>query len=181
MSHPSARIYEQLSTLVRPIEPSTAQTLGCIDLLAALERFKECVRYLNTRRSKGAILNIQGEDDVQDALFLMLRLWVTDLTYENPTDRVANRFSIKDFLVPQARTIIEAKFVRDKSHTKSVVSELNDDIENYRHHPCTTASFSSSTTETRSFRTLNNYDGRSKRREPMLNGRSSAICSFNPN
>lgn len=107
MSHPSARIYEQLSTLVRPIEPSTAQTLGCIDLLAALERFKECVRYLNTRRSKGAILNIQGEDDVQGALFLMLRLWVTDLTYENPTDRVASGFRSRTSLFRRPERLLK--------------------------------------------------------------------------
>lgn len=105
------------------------------DIIAALEQFTECVRYLNTRRSKGTKLNLEGEDDVQDALYLMLRPWVRDLVYENPTGKVGNRFSFKDFLAPSAKTVIEAKYVRDESHGKQITKELHDDIEVYRHHP----------------------------------------------
>src|SRR5277367_1635454 len=72
--------------------------LSHLAIVSALEQFMECVRYLNTRRSTGARLNLESEDDVQDAIYLMLRPWVTDLAYENPTDKVANRFAIKDFL-----------------------------------------------------------------------------------
>lgn len=95
----------------------------------------ECVRYLNTRRSKNAILKLESEADVQDAIFLMLRAWITDLSYENPTDKSGNRYSIKDFLAPSARTVIEAKYVRDQSHGKLISKELHDDIEVYRRHP----------------------------------------------
>lgn len=105
------------------------------DIIAALEESMECVRYLNTRRSKNAILKIESEADVQDAVFLMLRAWITDLTYENPTDKVGNRYSIKDFLAPSARTIIEAKYVRDRNHGRTISKELHDDIEVYRRHP----------------------------------------------
>ncbi len=94
----------------------------------------ECVRYLNTRRSKGAKLNLENEADVQDALYLMLRPWVLDLVYENPTDKVGNRYAIKDFISKAARTVIEAKYVRDAAHGKSIAKELHDDIETYRHH-----------------------------------------------
>lgn len=105
------------------------------DILAALDEAMECVRYLNTRRSKNAVLQLESEADVQDALFLMLRAWVTDLTYENPTDKTGNRFSIKDLLAPVARTVIEAKFVRNREHGKTISKELHDDIEVYRRHP----------------------------------------------
>ncbi len=108
---------------------------GCAEILAALNEFQECIRYLNTRRSKGAILTLESEADVQDALYLMLRPWLRDLVPENPTDRVASRYTIKDLLIPSLRTVIEAKFVRDKAHGKAVSAELHDDIEMYRRHP----------------------------------------------
>ncbi len=104
-------------------------------IVSALEQFSECVRYLNTRRSKGTKLNLESESDVQDAIYLMLRPWVTDLIHENPTAKTGNRFAIKDFLAKSARTIIEAKFIRDETHGKQISREIHDDIEMYRHHP----------------------------------------------
>jgi len=104
-------------------------------IVGALENFMECVRYLNTRRSGGAILSLESEADVQDAIYLMLRPWVNDLIPEDPSGRVGNRYTIKDFISVSARTIIEAKFIRDKEHGKSISKELHDDIETYRHHP----------------------------------------------
>src|SRR5207237_1164452 len=63
-------------------------------IVTALNSFGECVRYLNTRRSAGARLNLDSEASVQDVLYLMLRPWVTDLVPENPTDKIGNRFAI---------------------------------------------------------------------------------------
>lgn len=103
-------------------------------VVASLQQFGECVRYLNNRRSKGTVINITSEGDVQDAIYLMLRPWVHDLIWENPTDKVGARYSIKDFLSKQLKVVVEAKYVRDKSHGKNITSELHDDIETYRHH-----------------------------------------------
>ena len=104
-------------------------------VLQALKSFTECVRYLNTRRSGGTLLSLDSEAAVQDTLYLMLRPWVSDLVPENPTDKIANRYSIKDFLSRSSRIVIEAKYVRSADHGKSIVKELNDDIETYRYHP----------------------------------------------
>lgn len=104
-------------------------------VLAALNSFTEIVRYLNTRRSTGAILDLTSEAAVQDALYLMLRPWILDLVPENPTDKIANRFTIKDFLSESGRFVIEAKFVRSADHGKQLAKEINDDIETYRYHP----------------------------------------------
>ncbi len=104
-------------------------------VVSALEQFQECVRYLNTRRSEGAIINIRREDDLQDVIFLMLRPWITDLVPENPTDRIASRFVIQDFLSKELNTVVEAKFIRDKTHGRKISEELHDDIETYRKHP----------------------------------------------
>jgi hypothetical protein len=119
-----------------PTSPAKSVTpTHCADVLAALDEFQECIRYLNTRRSKGAILELNSEADVQDALYLMLRPWLRDLVTENPTDRSGNRFTLKDFLIPSLRTVVEAKFVRDKAHGRGISAELHDDIEMYRKHP----------------------------------------------
>jgi hypothetical protein len=103
-------------------------------IVAALLQFQECVRYLNTRRSSGAVLNLESEADVQDAVYLMLRPWVHDLIPENPGERVANRYTIKDFASRLARAVIEVKYIRDTEHGKTISREMHDDIETYRHH-----------------------------------------------
>ncbi len=112
-----------------------AGTVKTSQIIAALEQFQEVVRYLNTRRSTKTVLTLDSEAAVQDALYIMLRPWVLDLTPENPTDKVANRFTIKDFISPSAKTIIEVKYIRDASHGKNITKELHDDIETYRHNP----------------------------------------------
>jgi REase_DpnII-MboI len=111
----------------------TAPTIASV--LAALHSFTDIVRYLNTRRSSGAILDLTSEASVQDALYLMLRPWILDLVPENPTDKVANRFAIKDFVSHSGRFVIEAKYVRNADHGKLLAKEINDDIETYRYHP----------------------------------------------
>ena len=103
-------------------------------VLAALDEFTECVRYLNTRRSTGAILALDSEAAVQDALYLILRPWVTDLVPESPTDKSGNRFTIRDFVSRSMRLVIEAKFIRNLDHGKNISKEIHDDIEVYRHH-----------------------------------------------
>jgi hypothetical protein len=107
-------------------------TIGGV--IEALEEFQECVRYLNTRRNDGAMLALNSEADVQDALYLILRPWVRDLVPETPTEKVGNRYTIRDFHSRSLRLIIEAKIIRDAAHGKSVSKELHDDIEVYRHH-----------------------------------------------
>jgi hypothetical protein len=109
--------------------------ITCVDIISALGQFSECVRYLNTRRSVGTKLSLQSEADVQDAIYLMLRPWISDLVWEAPTEKIANRFSIKDFRSVLSKTIIEAKYIRDESHGKGISKELHDDIEIYQHHP----------------------------------------------
>jgi REase_DpnII-MboI len=86
------------------------------DVLAALNSFSDIVRYLNTRRSKAASLVLSDEAAVQDALFLMLRPLISDLTPENPTDKIGGRYSIKDFVSHATRIVVEAKYIRDVAH-----------------------------------------------------------------
>jgi hypothetical protein len=104
-------------------------------VLLALREFDACVRYLNTRRSVGAVINIQSEADVQDVLYLLLRPWIVDLAYESPADKSGNRYVIKDFSSASGRFVVDAKYIRDKDHGRLISKELHDDIEMYRTHP----------------------------------------------
>jgi len=126
----------------QPLPTVSRGSAGIIDVCSALDEFSECVRYLNTRRSSGAILQLDSEAAVQDALFLIVRPWVRDLVPESPTERLGNRYSVKDFRSKQLRLVLEAKFVRDKQHGRNISKELHDDIEVYRHAPdCDTILF----------------------------------------
>lgn len=103
-------------------------------VITALGEFDACVRYLNTRRSAGAVINIQSEADVQDVLYLLLRPWVVDLIYESPGDKSGNRYVIKDFSSAAGRFVLDAKYIRDREHGRLISKELHDDIEMYRTH-----------------------------------------------
>ncbi len=121
-----------MAATARPTASGPGTTVD--EVLVALGEFSEIVRYLNTRRSTGAILALDSEADVQDALYIILRPWVRDLVGETPTAKIANRFTIRDFVSRALRVVIEAKYVRDEAHGKSVSKELHDDIEVYRHN-----------------------------------------------
>lgn len=135
----AAALSSSISDLARKygrnsIAAAESESVGVGRIVKALDEFMECVRYLNTRRSTTAVLTLDSEAAVQDAIYLMLRPWVLDLVPENPTDKVASRYSIKDFVSKSARTVIEAKYIRDAAHGKGISKELHDDIETYRHH-----------------------------------------------
>jgi REase_DpnII-MboI len=98
---------------------SNVPTPGVASILLAMREFDACIRYLNTRRSAGAIINIESEADVKDVLYLPLRPWVIDLVYESPGDKAANRFVIKDFSSASGRFVIDAKYIRDKDHGRN--------------------------------------------------------------
>ena len=104
-------------------------------VVTCLEQFQECVRYLNTRRSKYSLITISSEDDVQDLIFLMLRPTILDLIPENPLEKTAGRYVIQDFLTKELKVVVEAKFIRDQKHGREITKELHDDIEMYRIHP----------------------------------------------
>ena len=116
-------------------DQTVAPAPGIGPALLALQEFDACVRYLNTRRSAGAVINIQSEADVQDVLYLLLRPWIIDLAYESPADKSANRYVIKDFSSAAGRFVVDAKYIRNKEHGRSISTELHDDIEMYRTHP----------------------------------------------
>lgn len=127
-----ARMCAGLSALALGLRGSEDTDITCEAVVAALNEFQECVRYLNTRRTGGAVLRLESEADVQDAIYLMLRPWLRDLVPEDPTGKTGNRYTIKDFLAADVGVIIETKYIRDRDHGRSISKELHDDIETYR-------------------------------------------------
>lgn len=133
MNQPSYKgIIKRLSDLSSEYSYEIPTKFTHVDIISALEQFSECVRYLNTRRTKGTNLSLENEANVQDAIFLMLRPWVYDLIPENPTGKQANRYSLGDFYSQSAKTIIEVKYIRDKEHGRGIIGELSEDIEQYK-------------------------------------------------
>jgi len=125
-------LLERVSLLAEEFQKEDIQTrFTHLDIVKALEQFQECVRYLNTRRSKTKLV-LDDEAAVQDAIYLILRPWIHDLIPENPTGKSGNRYAFGDFYSKSTATIVEAKFIRDKSHGKNILSEISEDIELYR-------------------------------------------------
>ena len=125
-----------LVALSRQTKPEmTAPNLLLEQVLKALHQFDACVRYLKTRRGTENLIEITSEANVQDILYLLLRPWIRDLTYESPGEKTGNRFAIKDFASSSSRFVIDAKYIRNNDHGKTISRELHDDIEMYRSHP----------------------------------------------
>jgi hypothetical protein len=92
------------------------------------------VRYLHTRRAAPSLI-IESEDKVQDALFLMLRPNIPDLVWENPNLKEAARSWRPDFTSSAHSIAIDAKYVRDVRHGRSIITELDEDIAAARELP----------------------------------------------
>jgi hypothetical protein len=90
---------------------------------------------LTTRRKGAQSLSFSNEYDVQDLLHVLLRPWVKDIRPEEYTPSYAGKSTRMDFLLPEHKTVVELKFVRDVTHGKHVGQELQIDIGHYRQHP----------------------------------------------
>ncbi len=133
----SAKNDPSLSNLVsRP-----KRTKSIEEVLGTLEsEFDQCLRYVKSRQRSP--ITIGDESQLQDFIFLILKPLIDDFTPETPTAKAASRFTIEDFFSRNLGLVVEAKFIRDKHHGKTVSKELHDDIEMYRTHDfCSTIIF----------------------------------------
>lgn len=114
-----------------PMKPSDID-----ELLLVLVRGLRRAMYPLTNRRKGATsISFSSEYDVQDLLHALMRPWIKDIRSEEYTPSYAGSSTRMDFLLPEHRIVIEIKFVRDKTHAKSIGDELIIDGEHYRCHP----------------------------------------------
>jgi hypothetical protein len=109
--------------------PGAAPTLE--QLVEALNGFPTLVGYLNGRRPSGGPIVIQSEADVQDLIYIGLKLRFPDMVYEEPTKKGPAGYSVGDFSVPSLRLILEVKFVGAKQDVKTKANEISEDIWKY--------------------------------------------------
>jgi len=122
-----------------PRAPQSRQTAVSL-VEECCNHFGDAVRYLNARR-KVPSLAITSEAAVQDVLFLLLRPNIPDLAWENPNLKEAGRSWRPDFTSAAPSIAVDAKYVRDASHGRSIVRELDEDIAAAREAPCWQALF----------------------------------------
>ena len=114
-----------------PRKPANVDEL----LLVLLKNLRRAMHPLTHRRKGTISLTFSSEYDVQDLLHALLRPWVANIKPEEFTPSYAGSSTRMDFLLPEHRTVIELKFVRDAEHAKRIGNELIVDIEHYRKHP----------------------------------------------
>jgi hypothetical protein len=93
------------------------------------------VKALTDRGATQSSFAIQQERDVQDLLFVILRSLFPDARREELAPSHAGSSKRIDLVIPSGRTVVEVKFVRDRSHGRRVADELKIDIESYHGHP----------------------------------------------
>ncbi len=119
--------YEALPEL----EP-TRDRLGL--LMQILNAFPTASRMLANRGHGRPPFLVESEYDLQDLLFAIVRSVFEDACREEWTPKRAGSAKRMDIVVPAINTVIEAKFVRDARHAKSVADELRVDFECYHDH-----------------------------------------------
>lgn len=137
---PNGTSFEELDSPIIPSsKPSVVATIkpsSIQELLQVLTRgLPRAMHPLTHRRKNAQPLSFESEYDVQDLLHALLRPWVADVRPEEFTPSYAGSSTRMDFLLPAYSTVIELKFVRDRSHGKKIGDELIIDIEHYRRHP----------------------------------------------
>jgi hypothetical protein len=88
-----------------------------------LKRFRPCCSYLHS--------NIDSEVDVQDIIWIMLRSNYPKVEREETLRKFGLKSYRPDFGIPDLKTLIEVKFINDKTNPKDIQEEILADIEGY--------------------------------------------------
>jgi hypothetical protein len=92
-------------------------------LIQSIRRFRECCQYHKA--------TLQDEAAVQNILWIMLRSQYDRLEKEETLPKFGARQYRPDFGVPDLRTLVEAKFIGDKTSVASIQEEILADIPGY--------------------------------------------------
>jgi REase_DpnII-MboI len=147
-------LYDSLSnSILRRISSRLSETANCPatreDALSAVvlicRRFPLFARQLLVRRKSVAkntkrqisrpTITMRDEYDVQDALHALLRLYFDTVEPEVWTPSYAGNQSRIDFVLPEHKIVIEAKFFGDKKTNRAIAQELIVDERYYQESP----------------------------------------------
>jgi hypothetical protein len=102
-------------------EPKDEATVS--SLIRAMARFRECCHYLAAAP--------QSEREIQDLLWVILRSHFDRLDREDTLPKFGIKSYRPDFGIPELRTLIEVKFVGEKTSLPQIQEELLADIPGY--------------------------------------------------
>jgi hypothetical protein len=87
---------------------------------------------IKRRHSNRTSISIDDEYDVQDSLYAILRLFVSDIRPEDYVPSYAGANSRVDYLLPEHRIVIETKMTNSNLKDKQVGEQLIIDINRYK-------------------------------------------------
>jgi hypothetical protein len=93
------------------------------DLIQTLRRVRECCQYVQTPPS--------NEREVQDILWIMLRSQYDRVDREDTLPRFGAKTYKPDFGIPDLQTLIEVKFVGEKTDVGSIQEDILADVPGY--------------------------------------------------
>lgn len=98
-------------------------------------RFHLVVRQLRERHDGRPTLDVNDEYDVQDIMYVLLRINFEDIRKEEWAPSYAAGCSRMDFLLKREGIVLETKKTRGGLSAKDLADQLIVDIERYRTHP----------------------------------------------
>ena len=120
--------YEELPA-VRELRDRVAQ------LMQLLNNFPVVTRIMGDRQRGRPPFVLENEYDVQDLLYGLIRGVFDDAKREEWTPQRAGSAKRIDMTIASIEAVVEAKYVRDKNHAKTVADELRIDFECYHDRP----------------------------------------------
>jgi hypothetical protein len=101
----------------------------------AVQALTPTIRAFNARERSLQPWTVSREDDVRDLLFVMLKPAMFDLTKEEPTPSLAGTHKFVDLSSNASRIFIEIKWLGRRSRWKTILGEIQIDIQSYPTHP----------------------------------------------
>jgi REase_DpnII-MboI len=111
-------------------------------LSRAVQALTPTIRSFNSREKGQQPWKVSREDDVRDLLYVMLKPAVFDLVKEEATPSLAGTHKFVDLSSKASRLFIEVKWVGRKGQWKSILGQIQVDIQSYHtHDACETLVF----------------------------------------
>lgn len=111
-------------------------------LSRAVQALTPTIRSFANREKGLSPWPVKREDDIRDLLYVMLRPILFDLVKEEPTPSVAGTHKFVDLCSNASRIFIEVKWVGRRRQWKSILREIQVDIQSYpTHDSCQTLAF----------------------------------------
>jgi hypothetical protein len=104
-------------------------------VLDVIDAFPTCASILATRARQRAPFVITDEYDVQDLFHALVHAGVPDIVPEDPTPKLAGKWSRLDFTSKATRLGFEIKHVKSAGHATTVRDEILIDEATYQEHP----------------------------------------------